>query len=122
MTDEDKTGWHNWMLEVLKTQGVATVLLGVIVYGVWNMISWSADNIATPLVRRQLEMMSTIEDTSRLQAESLKMQNQLLNALNDSAIESSVIRNRIEEKVTNTQTSLLQLIKNMEQNISNSKQ
>jgi len=121
MTDEDKTGWHNWMLEILKTQGVATVLLGVMVYGVWNMISWSADNIATPLVHRQLEMMSTIEDTSRLQAESLKMQNQLLNALNDSAIESNVVRSRIEEKVTNTQTSLLQLIKNMEQNISNNK-
>lgn len=121
MTDEDRTGWHNWVLDILKTQGVATVLLGVMVYGIWSMVSWSADNIATPLVHRQLEMMSTMESTARLQAESLKIQKELLISLNDNAAESARVRNQIQETVSLTQTTLLQLIKNLEQNISNNK-
>lgn len=116
--NNDKIGWQPWLLETIKMQGVSTVLLGIIVYGIWNMIGWSADNLVTPLVSKQIQMMNTIEESSRVQAESIKLQNQLIDSLNANSMETNITSKRIEDAVNNSQTALLQLIKNLESNIS----
>ena len=47
-----------WYFEVIKTQGISTFLLLCLLLGIWRTVVWSADNVVTPLVVRQMEFMN----------------------------------------------------------------
>jgi len=67
-----------WMLfaeadfwgELLK-QGWTTMVLAGFAYGVWKVIEWARDNVATPVVKAHLELLNTLREAVPRQHETM---------------------------------------------------
>jgi len=99
MADEKQDAAH-WWLDVVKTLGMPTAFLGIVIYMIWAAGKWTSAEVVMPLVKRQMEFIDTatktLEDT-RLAAAAVQ-QVQIHGAVNLKRIDDQTLQIGIDTK------------------------
>ena len=123
---EVNMGKPPWYIEVIKTLGLPTAFLCIIVYGLWTAGSWAASVIIVPLFDKQMKFIDEASEMTREMTSVTSAINTTLKASGEHSIENLRVCNDIH-KVTmetngNVKTALeshdqiLDVLKNIEEN------
>ena len=118
----EKNPW----VEAVKTLGLPTVFLGVVVYMIWSAGSWAGETVVVPLFKKQMEFIDQASHMTEEMNTTTKIINKTLEAHGEHAIESlktcrdireTGLETKVEVKeIKTSHGQILDVLKNIDEN------
>jgi len=119
-----------WYVDAIKTLGLPTCFLAVVLYMIWTAGTWVGTEIVYPLFERQTRMIDEVQGMVGTMEESMRSISKTLDAHGEHAIESLKVCNEtkesaqsngakldiLSERVTNSNEKIIGVLEKIEQN------
>lgn len=126
MPDEDVSKKTVWWMDAVKSLGLPTVFLGVILYMLWSAGTWAGTEVVYPLFEHQSKVIDDAGKMIQTMDSSMNEINQTLEAHGEHAIESlkqiNEARSEIREngmkvdRIVEGNAEVLETLKSIENN------
>lgn len=126
MAGGDEKMNYGWVVEAVKSLGLPTVFLGIIVYMIWTAGSWAAATIIVPLFEKQMAFIDEASQMTREMTSVTAAINTTLKASGAHSIENLKISNEVKTVTSDTNSTIkmvqksndqiLDVLKNIESN------
>lgn len=102
MPDDDGKVRYGWVVEAVKSLGLPTIFLGVVLYMLWCAGSWAGQTVIVPIFNKQMEF---IDEASKMTVEmnsTTQLINKTLESHGQHAIENLKTCSQINQTVEET--------------------
>lgn len=73
------------VIDAVKNIGIPTVILGMLMLGIYRASTWSGENVLKPLVAQQIEFMKDVSLASKKNSETLEQMGVAIDKLQEAA-------------------------------------
>lgn len=109
---------YGWAVEAVKSLGLPTIFLGIVLYMLWSAGSWAGKTIIVPIFQKQMEFIDQASQMTTEMNTTTQLINRTLESHGQHAIESLKTCNEINKTVEETQTEIKVMRANHDQVLS----
>lgn len=85
------------VIDAIKNIGIPTVILGMLMIGIYRASTWSGENVLRPLVKQQIEFMQDVAAASKKNSETLEQMGNAIDRLQEAAEIQTKTLERVSE-------------------------
>jgi hypothetical protein len=97
---------YGWAVEAVKSLGLPTIFLGIVLYMLWSAGSWAGKTIIVPIFQKQMEFIDQASQMTTEMNTTTQLINRTLESHGQHAIESLKTCSEINKTVEETQTEI----------------
>ena len=115
-----------WWAEIVKSLGVPTVFLGVLIYMIWGAGTWLGTTVVVPMYSKQVAMIDEVSNLVRTMEDNIEGINRTLLAFQEHSIETLRVANQTSQdaasngvkidELARTNVKLIELLEKIEKN------
>lgn len=99
MAEATKTPPAPWWMDAIKTLGLPTAFLMVLLYMIWSAGTWTGTNVVMPLFQKQTEFIQSAAEMTTKVSANVEIINKTLHAHSEHSVETLRIASETKDLV-----------------------